>query len=849
MSLQSSSSSPAADSISARLAALRTTSTSDDIAGDGSSRDATIGASTSLQSGGGELDITPSSARSSSMKSSSGGNVWNEGKSLCVVIDENNISSMCGAHIGQAKGRFCTAKKESGQKHCGTSSHALSTHQVLEVGNIYAPGADNRGKPTALSSPTVHANDIPEDLMAEFLVPHTSMEAVELINQANGRTSPAEAMTAEANKSKLPTGHHEAIVEDASSEGDISGIESVVGRIKKATSPMFYSLGSVDLSYSEDAVVKPEDYALPSLPTKVDLSAYGDDMWKAIEESNAKLGEVVAALGMSHSQAIQAACEVEKGVWTGNVRPPIDPVVDTNLKQLLADRDNWEKAMGDPDALVDVHGSVVNAITDARAKASTANSVASQVQGTVSSLINQFSDVSSSVDLLKASVGSLTSDVGDLDKALATFKVEVTDTITAVTNNYARAMNDIKIRLVGLEGNKSSSVLGPGLSSTTTSSSNVDMDHGFGDTSIDGSVQSITPRWMVNKLVDLERQFKSSNSPGNKGDGGVHFEGIHFDGQATYAVYFTNNNPGGAGPAAFVDIVSIWTHGAQTTSSELTSWLNNLQKSQVTGLSSSQESDFIMSFGTRYPEAFAGTDKIFGATQVLKVFTNVKHWNGHGAGDGAKERLRTQLAFCVSRHADYCHTHVPPGPLLVVALATGQYVQRAVLKLINMFDDQIARLRQLGLNEKFVMILVSHELIHVFDELYKIRQRGVNADVQNKVALAARLSFLTLQALMKLDEFVVQGSSHPVFVGATQEFLMQVMADSSSGSASSAGGVSMAEVETAIAQEARDRRSACSDLEDKLQKQVNKQTSKLNNVIKANNLKVKSGNRGNNSEE
>ena len=134
-----------------------------------------------------------------------------------------------------------------------------------------------------------------------------------------------------------------------------------------------------------------------------------------------------------------------------------------------------------------------------------------------------------------------------------------------------------------------------------------------------------------------------------------------------------------------------------------------------------------MSFNTCYPDPIAGNDKLFGADQTLPIFKSIARWLGHGAGDGSKERLRSLLALSCRRHADYCNVNLPQGgPIRDTALSTGMYVQCTVLKLINMFDDQISQLSALGLKEKYIMLLVSHELIHVCDKLYKIRQQGVN---------------------------------------------------------------------------------------------------------------------------
>ena len=111
------------------------------------------------------------------------------------------------------------------------------------------------------------------------------------------------------------------------------------------------------------------------------------------------------------------------------------------------------------------------------------------------------------------------------------------------------------------------------------------------------------------------------------------------------------------------------------------------------------------------------------------------------------------------------------------------------------------------------------------------------ADIQNKAAASARFAYLTLQVLMKMDEFVAQGSSHPVFVAATQEFLMQIMA-SNGGVGSSSSDVDVSKLEDALAQEVRYHRNECADVESKLTKKHNALSSKVDRVVRANRLKT-----------
>ena len=108
---------------------------------------------------------------------------------------------------------------------------------------------------------------------------------------------------------------------------------------------------------------------------------------------------------------------------------------------------------------------------------------------------------------------------------------------------------------------------------------------------------------------------------------------------------------------------------------------------------------------------------------------------------------------------------------------------------------------------------------------------STNADLQNKAVAAAWFSFITLQALMKMDEFASQGSSHPVFVAFTQEFLMQIMASKGSLNSRSSD-VDVSELKAALAQEVRDRCSECAEFKRKLTNKHNTQSSKLDRVIK-----------------
>ena len=380
-----------------------------------------------------------------------------------------------------------------------------------------------------------------------------------------------------------------------------------------------------------------------------------------------------------------------EALWDGTIISPVNPRVKARLAELVADNLRLAEALGDMEAIAEEHGSFAGAISGVSSTAVSASIIANQVDGVVQLLSGQVHNVDSEVRQVKTEVVSVKTDISTLDGNLTTFKKDAVDTMTSLAGNMSTELRTIQDRVVRLETG--------GVSSSASSSSPGGLDDVIGNITVDGTVQSVSVRSMFEEIQDLRRQLKASLSPG-KSEGGVAWETIQFTSEADYVLYFLNNNSTGSGLGGHVDLISIWVHGGQTTADELQSWLTNVQKAQVTGFQLHQDTEYAMSFTTRYPKPIAGSDKIFGAEQVLPIFKSLIHWMGRGAGDGSKERLRALLALCCRRHADYCHTHLPPGPIRETALSTGLYVQRAVLKLINMFDDQIARLSALGLKER-----------------------------------------------------------------------------------------------------------------------------------------------------
>lgn len=144
--------------------------------------------------GGGESlpaddSVTPSTARVSSTRSSGGESGWIQ-MARCVYITKDSLQDMCRGFVGVQKNRFCLAAKILGRADCGIEAHAKHKF-VPEEETIHAPGAPNRGRPTALVGSSIALEDVPTgDLPFIKTWSKSSQGWIAYFDEANIRVTP-----------------------------------------------------------------------------------------------------------------------------------------------------------------------------------------------------------------------------------------------------------------------------------------------------------------------------------------------------------------------------------------------------------------------------------------------------------------------------------------------------------------------------------------------------------------------------------------------------------------------------------------------------------------------------------
>ena len=141
----------------------------------------------------------------------------------------------------------------------------------------------------------------------------------------------------------------------------------------------------------------------------------------------------------------------------------------------------------------------------------------------------------------------------------------------------------------------------------------------FGTAQVGSTAIDLTMNTLLSHLQSLSARLqmvadRSQNS-------GVVFHRLSFASEVEFGYWYLANNPQGKGPAAFVDIISIWAFAL----SELgaTEWLVDLHRLQSVGFKASPDTLHAHLMTTRYPWAFVGKIDSILSSQTIKMLESV----------------------------------------------------------------------------------------------------------------------------------------------------------------------------------------------------------------------------------
>lgn len=201
-------------------------------------------------------------------------------------------------------------------------------------------------------------------------------------------------------------------------------------------------------------------------------------------------------------------------------------------------------------------------------------------------------------------------------------------------------------------------------------------------------------------------------------------------------------------------MVSIWSFISdnQGTTSE---WLATLRSTRSIGFEGNTDSSYAHSMTTKYPSVFVGNAQKILSTNTIEVFKEVDLWKGNGAGDGNKECLVKSVGQASDSHATYCDDNLRPGDLKDMAVKTGTTTAMIFLRaLVSYLEDERNLLTSYKLQGKDIMLLLSNQVVQIFDDIFDQRTHGKMMSLDNKVAMGARFAWVTLQAHTVMEQYL-----------------------------------------------------------------------------------------------
>ena len=147
-------------------------------------------------------------------------------------------------------------------------------------------------------------------------------------------------------------------------------------------------------------------------------------------------------------------------------------------------------------------------------------------------------------------------------------------------------------------------------------------------------------------------------------------------------------------------------------------------------------------------------------------------------GDGYKATLTKALDGAVERHRTYCNDQVPPGVVRDMALKTAEQTMRFWHSFVAYLDEEYSMLTSFNLLPKHILLLLSHHVVQICDDISDLRNKAVTTDISNQLASASRFGWVTLQAHGCMEGYLKDRfRRHPGINSSFICFLTHHMAD------------------------------------------------------------------------
>ena len=232
--------------------------------------------------------------------------------------------------------------------------------------------------------------------------------------------------------------------------------------------------------------------------------------------------------------------------------------------------------------------------------------------------------------------------------------------------------------------------------------------------------------------------------------------------------------PNGEAFSAFVDPMVVFCHDAAYT--PLTGWEALTKAMEKSGNFPLTDRKVVASYNAHHSWWFS-EGKTVVAGKTLQAFASKEKWQGTGGMDGRRDEIELSLVTSADSIRTAIEYKLPAGSQL------GQLALRMLEHTLNWFttvfkhlDSEFVRLTQVNISEEETLILLSEEVIIMFDRFYAIRRKRMDFTVHgSRVEYMVRCIWLSMEVHMVMDEFTANGMKYNSTISAAfMRFLTKV---------------------------------------------------------------------------
>jgi hypothetical protein len=232
--------------------------------------------------------------------------------------------------------------------------------------------------------------------------------------------------------------------------------------------------------------------------------------------------------------------------------------------------------------------------------------------------------------------------------------------------------------------------------------------------------------------------------------------------------------PSGDAFSAFVDPMVIFCFDANY--QPLKTWESLTKAMEKSGAHPITDRKVVASYNAQYCWWFSEFDSTV-AGQTISAFSSKDKWQGVGGMHGRRKQIELSLESASDGVRTALDDKLPDGgELRQLGLRMLEHTVNWFSTVFKHLDSEYTRLTQVNLSEKDALILMSEEIIIMFDRFYSIRRKRMEFSLSgSKVDYMVRCIWISLQVHMAMDEFTQHGMEYNSALGAAfTRFLTKV---------------------------------------------------------------------------